>query len=236
VNNLADKVKKAALKKALFGAFSAHGRVVAVVASKTADLRGQAWVSFADVPAAAAALRALQGFPLYDKPLRIAFAREASDRAAAAAPGAAGAPPRAPRAKRAREGEGEGAGDARGPKRARGAAGGGAAGGAGGGAGGAAGGGAAGGASGGAPPAPAAAPSRTLLVQNLPAGVSGDALAALLKGLFGRFPGLTGVRPVEARRLAFVDYESPSAAMPALHGLHGFAVAPGAALTVSYAR
>jgi RNA recognition motif-containing protein len=78
VNNLNDKVKKAALKKGLYAAFSPHGAVVDIVAMRLRDMRGQAWVAFADVAQATAAMRALQGFPFYDKPMRIAFAREKS--------------------------------------------------------------------------------------------------------------------------------------------------------------
>lgn len=36
---------------------------------KTTRLRGQAWVVFADVPSATSALRSLQGFTFYDRPL-----------------------------------------------------------------------------------------------------------------------------------------------------------------------
>jgi len=57
------------LKRALHLCFSAHGRVLDVVCLKTSALRGQAWVVFADVPSATSALRALQGFTFYDRPL-----------------------------------------------------------------------------------------------------------------------------------------------------------------------
>jgi hypothetical protein len=40
-----------------------------VVCVKSAALRGQAWVVFSDVPSATSALRALQGFNLYDRPM-----------------------------------------------------------------------------------------------------------------------------------------------------------------------
>lgn len=36
---------------------------------KTERLRGQAWIAFADITAATNALRAMQDFPFYDKPL-----------------------------------------------------------------------------------------------------------------------------------------------------------------------
>ena len=69
VSNLNEKIKKGALKKSLYTLFSSHGRIIAVSASRTSSLRGQAWVVFGDVPSAAAASRQLQGFPLYDRPL-----------------------------------------------------------------------------------------------------------------------------------------------------------------------
>ena len=78
MNNLNDHVKKAALKKGLYAAFSPHGSIVDIVATRTKEQRGQAWVAFADVASAAAAMRALQGFPFYDKPMRLAYAREKS--------------------------------------------------------------------------------------------------------------------------------------------------------------
>lgn len=40
-----------------------------IVALKTAKLRGQAWVVFSEVPAASNAVRQMQNFPFYDKPL-----------------------------------------------------------------------------------------------------------------------------------------------------------------------
>ena len=69
VQNLNMKIKKAELKKALYGLFTSHGRIVAISLSRTERLLGQAWVVFSDVPSAAAAKRQLQGFPLYDRPM-----------------------------------------------------------------------------------------------------------------------------------------------------------------------
>jgi RNA recognition motif-containing protein len=47
----------------------------AVVAAKTYKLRGQAWVVFADVASATSAMRTMQGFPFYDKPMKLAYAK-----------------------------------------------------------------------------------------------------------------------------------------------------------------
>ncbi len=79
VSNLYEKLKKEELKKVLYACFSPHGKVIDVVAVKSFRLRGQAWVVFDEVASAAEALRALQGFPLYDKPMRIQYARGKSD-------------------------------------------------------------------------------------------------------------------------------------------------------------
>jgi RNA recognition motif-containing protein len=79
VNNLNEKIKKFQLKQTLLSVFSQFGRVVDIVACKGIRLRGQAWVVFEDVAAATNAMRRLQGFNFFDKPLRIQFAKEKSD-------------------------------------------------------------------------------------------------------------------------------------------------------------
>ena len=42
-------------------------------------MRGQAFVIFADINSASSALRSMQGFPFYDKPMRIQYAKSQSD-------------------------------------------------------------------------------------------------------------------------------------------------------------
>ena len=49
--------------------FSQFGKILDVVCLKTYRLRGQAWVVFADISGATNALRSLQDFPFFDKPL-----------------------------------------------------------------------------------------------------------------------------------------------------------------------
>lgn len=83
-------------------------------------------------------------------------------------------------------------------------------------------------------PAVQAVPTNKLLVQNLPA-LPAEMLSAFLKELFGRFPGLQEVRPVEARRLAFVEYSSESSALPALQALHNYVYDGTNALAVTFA-
>jgi U2 small nuclear ribonucleoprotein B'' len=50
-----------------------------VVALKTPKLRGQAWVTFSEVTAAGHAVRQMQNFPFYDKPMRLQYAKAKSD-------------------------------------------------------------------------------------------------------------------------------------------------------------
>lgn len=59
--------------------FSPYGQVLSIVAMKTPKMRGQAHVAFANVASARSALRALQGFNLYGKDLKLAFAKTKSD-------------------------------------------------------------------------------------------------------------------------------------------------------------
>lgn len=56
-------------RKLLYALFGQFGKILDVVVMKTERLRGQAWIVFADITAATNSLRAMQGFPFYDKPL-----------------------------------------------------------------------------------------------------------------------------------------------------------------------
>jgi len=56
-------------KKCLYSLFGQFGRILDVVCMKTEDLRGRAWIVFADVASATSALRAMQDFPFFGKPL-----------------------------------------------------------------------------------------------------------------------------------------------------------------------
>lgn len=57
------------LKKSLHAVFSQFGKILEVLAFKTLKHKGQAWVIFEDVSSATNALRQMQGFPFYDKPM-----------------------------------------------------------------------------------------------------------------------------------------------------------------------
>lgn len=112
VSNIDWKVKKPLLSRALYSLFTRHGKVrhpIAVVVVDAVDyvfvrshillfyhpfqvlevivlrrdgLRGQAWVIFEDVQAATAAVQAEQSFTFFGKDLKLAYAKETSDRIA----------------------------------------------------------------------------------------------------------------------------------------------------------
>lgn len=67
------------LKKSLHAIFSQFGPILDIVASKNLKMRGQAFVIFKELTSASNAIRSMQGFPFYDKPMRIAFAKTDSD-------------------------------------------------------------------------------------------------------------------------------------------------------------
>lgn len=73
INNLNEKVKKDELKKSLYAIFSQFGQIMDIVAMKTLKMRGQAFVIFKEIQSSTNALRAMQGFPFYDKPMVFHF-------------------------------------------------------------------------------------------------------------------------------------------------------------------
>ncbi|KAL1541048.1 U2 small nuclear ribonucleoprotein B''-like [Salvia divinorum] len=79
IRNINEKVKKEELKRSLYALFSQYGRILDVVALKTPKLRGQAWIVFSEVMAASNAVRQMQNFQFYEKPLRIQYAKSKSD-------------------------------------------------------------------------------------------------------------------------------------------------------------
>jgi RNA recognition motif-containing protein len=69
VQNVSDKLKKEMVKRQLYLAFSPFGRIMDVIACKGETLRGQAWVVYDSVNSATTALRSMNGFPFFGKPL-----------------------------------------------------------------------------------------------------------------------------------------------------------------------
>ncbi|KIY99925.1 U1 small nuclear ribonucleoprotein A [Monoraphidium neglectum] len=189
--------------------FSQFGKIVDVVALKTYRLRGQAWVVFADVAAATNALRQMQGFPFFEKPIRIEYARGKSDAIAKLEGSYRPDKDRSKKNAVARETlkSKKAPGGAPGPAAAPGAR-------------------------------PAAAdgaapPNKILFVQNLPEATTD----AMLGMLFQQFPGFREVRLVDARPgIAFVEFENELQSGVALSGLQGFKVTPTNAMAITFAK
>lgn len=57
------------LRRQLYSLFGSYGKVLDVVATRADGMRGQAFIVFRDLQSATAALRALDGFEFYEKPL-----------------------------------------------------------------------------------------------------------------------------------------------------------------------
>ncbi|XP_054275476.1 U1 small nuclear ribonucleoprotein A [Macrosteles quadrilineatus] len=79
INNLNEKIKKEELKKSLYAIFSQFGQIMDIIALKTLKMRGQAFVIFKEISSSTNALRSMQGFPFYDKPMRIQYSKSDSD-------------------------------------------------------------------------------------------------------------------------------------------------------------
>ncbi|XP_051632392.1 LOW QUALITY PROTEIN: U1 small nuclear ribonucleoprotein A [Manacus candei] len=79
INNLNEKIKKDELKKSLYAIFSQFGQILDILVSRSLRMRGQAFVIFKELSSAGNALRSMQGFPFYDKPMRIQYAKTDSD-------------------------------------------------------------------------------------------------------------------------------------------------------------
>ncbi|KAM5146223.1 U1 small nuclear ribonucleoprotein A [Mantella aurantiaca] len=79
INNLNEKIKKDELKKSLYAIFSQFGQILDILVSRNLKMRGQAFVIFKEISSATNALRSMQGFPFYDKPMRIQYSKTDSD-------------------------------------------------------------------------------------------------------------------------------------------------------------
>merc|ERR1711981_280911 len=79
VNNLNEKVKGVKLTKAINAVFKQFGDILEIVAMDSLKRRGQAFVVFDKIEAATEAKQRMQGFPFYDKPMNIEFAKSKSD-------------------------------------------------------------------------------------------------------------------------------------------------------------
>jgi hypothetical protein len=69
IKNLNDSINKEELRAQLYALFLPYGTILDVVALKTAKMRGQAFVVFADLASATTAMRSWDGESFYDKPM-----------------------------------------------------------------------------------------------------------------------------------------------------------------------
>ncbi|KAI3461697.1 hypothetical protein Pfo_018360 [Paulownia fortunei] len=217
IKNLNEKVKKEELKRSLYALFSQYGRILDIVALKTAKLRGQAWVVFSEVTSASNAVRQMQNFPFYDKPMRIQYAKTKSDCIAKAEGTYDKKKKQEEKAERKRRvDEGQQTATANGPRAD----------------------------SNGGPAAasrqgkpgtqePAAEPNNILFIQNLPYETN----SMMLELLFKQYPGFREVRMVEAKPgIAFVEFEDDSQSSVAMQDLQGFKITSQNPMAITYAK
>ncbi|XP_074591710.1 U1 small nuclear ribonucleoprotein A-like isoform X2 [Curcuma longa] len=224
INNLNEKIKLDELKKSLRAVFSQFGKILEVLAFKTLKHKGQAWVIFEDVSSATEALKRMQGFPFYDKPMRIQYAKTKSDIIAKA--DGTFVPrerrkrhdDRAERKKRDPHHDSKQAGAGLNSAYS--------------------------GAYGAVPPLPygggsksmlpeaPALPNNILFVQNLPH----ETTPMMLQMFFCQYPGFKEVRMVEAKPgIAFVEYGDEMQSTVAMQGLQGFKITQNPML-ITYAK
>ncbi|WAR03864.1 SNRPA-like protein [Mya arenaria] len=230
INNLNEKIKKDELKKSLYAIFSQFGQILDIVALKTLKMRGQAFVIFKDINSSTNALRSMQGFPFYDKPMRIQYSKKDSDMVAKMK----GTFVERPKKKKEEEAQAESKKRKRGQANAareRAAkeqarqpvqpvvqqpadvpA-------------------------GGAPVAPTSIPeqppNQILFLTNLPEETN----EMMLSMLFNQFPGFKEVRLVPGRHdIAFVEFETETQSAAAKDALQGFKITPSNAMKISFAK
>lgn len=193
-----------------------------MVALKTAKLRGQAWVVFSEVTAASTAVRQMQSFPFYDKPMRIQYAKTKSDCIAKVDGTFVAREKKKQREekagdKRRKTEEAQQSGPAANGSNAQ---------------------------SNGGPSASQArqaktgpreetAPNNILFIQNLPH----ETTNRMLQILFQQYPGFKEVRMIEAKPgIAFVEFEDDMQASVAMQALQGFKITPQNPMAIVYAK
>jgi U2 small nuclear ribonucleoprotein B'' len=80
VQNLEERVNLEILVESLRTLFSEFGNVVDIVAKKNVKAKGQAFVVFDEPQSARDAVEEIQGFQLFDKPMKVAIAHSRSDK------------------------------------------------------------------------------------------------------------------------------------------------------------
>lgn len=79
IHNLNDKLNKLEMRRLLYQLFSQFGCVFDIVSTKSARMKGQAFLVFDSTTTSTVALRSMQGFPLMGKPMQIQYAKSKSD-------------------------------------------------------------------------------------------------------------------------------------------------------------
>lgn len=79
IKNLEESIKIDQLKEALTELFSEYGNIIDLVAKTNLKAKGQAFIVFDDIEAAARAIKDVQGFELFEKPMILDFAKAKSD-------------------------------------------------------------------------------------------------------------------------------------------------------------
>ncbi|KAF1323223.1 U1 small nuclear ribonucleoprotein a, partial [Globisporangium splendens] len=208
VKNLNDKIKQDRMTAALYASFSQHGKLLEVLMGKGRKLRGQAWVTFDDIASSSNALRAMNGFVLFEKSMVIQFGKEKAD-VIARREGTF-----QPREKRKLDAPA--GGDSVSVKKAAS--------------------GENGHTPAHAPPPPPPVqilPNKILFLQDLPESCNKEMLSVLFK----QYHGFKEVRMVPGKKgLAFVEFGDDAQASIALQGLYGFKLTPTDALKVSFAK
>lgn len=198
--------------------FSQFGPILDIVTGQSMKKRGQAFVVFTSVSHATNALRSMQGFPFFEKPLRIQYAKSKSD-AVAKLDGTFRERPKRPRLDQApseKRSKQSGKGVVGGQKST-------------------------------GAPSQQTAPNRILFVQNLPENTNDMMLSMLFKQFPGtikscHFPiamysGFVEVRMIESRPgIAFVEYENEHLSAVAIQGLQGFKIGPEHFMNITYAN
>ncbi|KAK8160946.1 hypothetical protein BKA80DRAFT_290647 [Phyllosticta citrichinensis] len=232
VKNLEERIKIPELKEALLEIFSEYGNVIDIRAAKNLKAKGQAFVTFDNVESAARAIEEINEFDLFDKPMKLDFARTRSDatvrregneedfeahrRRRLAEKERKQAIEAQEKQKQLKRPAGAPAQPERPAQKARGA------------------GLKSTGAGGAVIPDEYLPPNKILFVQNLPDGYDVEALSAI----FGRFEGFKEVRLVPGRSgIAFVEYEAESGAISAKEATAGMALGDeGKPVKVTYQR
>lgn len=80
MQNLEERVKIQQLSETLKSLFSEFGTVIDIIAKKDLKAKGQAFIVYDDPGSATDAIVELQGFELFDKPMRLSLAKTRSDR------------------------------------------------------------------------------------------------------------------------------------------------------------